>query len=790
MLRNYIKISFRSLQRNRLSSVINILGLAIGLACALLLYLYIQDEYSFDDYHRDQDQIFRLESSDRGKGNVHFPAFVGPLLKNNYTQVATTARLGYFFGAVSLSVGKKTIEQKKVWYADASLFDILHHQPLVGNLKKALIQPNTMVLTRSLSDKLFGTPKMALGKAIEIANKPYRVTAVIEDTPKNGHLKATAFVSLSSLKTVHPESLSDKNRYTFPTYIKLKKGASPESIQPTLVSLFEGNMDKNYNLNKTIQLQMHLTPIKDIHLFSQIKAGRDYARRGNLNLIYIFTSIAVLIVLIACINYMNLATARSTERAKEVGIRKVVGSHRIHLIQQFFVESLLMASLALVVCLSLIEVFLPSFNQLAQKSLTINYYNPWTLGGLLGGIILVSLLSGIYPALILSTFKPYLVLKGKFSRSRQGNSLRKALVVFQFSISLVMIICTTLVYRQMQFVRQKSLGFDKEQMYVVSLWGLKDGVQHKTLRSEFLNHAGVQRVAFTSEGMQGLNSVMKLMIEQPDGSKKEVEVLNTRITSNFIPNMGVRLLKGRNFGETYEKSAIVNEALVKVQGWKEPLGKIVNGQRVIGVIEDFHNESLHKAVPPMVLFLNEDNNSQYALPYVFLKLHPKNMQRTIAHIKNVWARNNSGGKFDGMFIDQHFAKYYRADQRQGKVFLIFSLLTVFIACLGLFGLATFNAWQRSKEIGIRKVLGASITQILTLLSSNFVRLILIASVIAFPIAYYLMNQWLQNFAYQTTIHWGVFIIAGGLILLITLSIVSIQSLRVARVNPVNVLKEE
>ncbi|OJJ21727.1 hypothetical protein BKI52_14595 [marine bacterium AO1-C] len=790
MLKNYIKISFRNLRRNRLSSVINILGLAIGLACALLLYLYIQDEYSYDNYHQDQDQIFRLESSDRGKTSVHFPAFVGSLLQNNYTQVATTARLGYFWGAVSLTVGKKTIDEKKLWYADASLFDILHHKPLVGNLKKALTQPNTIVLTRTLSNKLFGTPKIALGKAVKLFNESYQVTAVIEDTPENGHLEATAFVSMSSLKKTSPSSLSNKNNYIFPTYVKLKKGASPKSIEQTLVSLFESNMDKNYNLNKTIQLQMHLVPVKDIHLFSKAKAGSDYARRGDLSLVYIFISIAALIVLIACINYMNLATARATERAKEVGIRKVVGSHRSHLIQQFFIESFLMASLAMLICLSLVEIFLPAFNQLAKKSLAIAYYNPITLGSFAVGIIIVSLLSGVYPALVLSAFKPYLVLKGKFSRSRQGHSLRKALVVFQFSISLVMIICTALVYRQMQYVRQKSLGFDKEQMYVVSLWGLKEGVQHKTLRSEFLNHTGVQRVAFTSEGMQGMNSVMNLMIEQPDGSKKEVKALNSRITSNFIPGMGIRLLKGRNFGETYEKSAIVNETLVKVQGWKEPLGKVINGKRVIGVVQDFHNESLHKAVPPMVLFQNEDNNSKNALPYVFLKLQPKNMQRTIAHIKSVWARNSSWGKFDGLFIDQYFAKYYRADQRQGKVFLIFSLLTIFIACLGLFGLATFNAWQRSKEVGIRKVLGASIPQILKLLSSGFARLMLIASVIAFPLAYFLMRQWLQNFAYKTGIHWSIFVAAAVALLLITLLVVGLQSMRVARINPVQVLKDE
>ena len=797
MLKNYLKIAIRNLLRNKTYSLINVLGLAVGLTCAILLFLYIQDELNYDNYHKDAAQVFRLEQkmskTDKEETSVYFQAGLIPNLKRELPEIKQAARVLY--STSSLRTDKKEkIFSRDIYYADPAIFQILTYKPIVGDLQKALTTPNSIVLTRKLAVQLYNTPKLALGQPLTLNDSfTLTVTAVIEDVPTNSHLRPKAIVTLSVFAKASPEVF--KNFAMFSTYVKLAKNASPSTLVKKIQTVF-----KKYNNNpryKGVEVDFQLSAINDIYLNTPLK--KDHGSHGDRKLVYIFIVVALLIVLVACINYMNLATARSIERAKEVGIRKVVGSHRSQLIKQFIIEAVCLSLVALLLSICLVELVLPFFNQLSGKQLTINYISqPLVIPVLLSLAIFIGLLSGSYPALVLSAFKPVLVLKGEFASSRKGVNTRRSLVVFQFSVSIVMVISTWGVYQQMQYVRQKKLGFNQEQLYKVTFYDPKDGKKYSTIKQQLLQFPGITKVTNTSLRMEEwygdeMSSTEDVTLE--NGSRTKSEINYYLVTPDFFEVMGVPIVTGRNLNtklaSDYTKSIIVNEAFVRKYNWKKPLGKQVGDARVVGVVKDFHTKSLYQTIQPFAMSLGEKSLEKYSLKkYFFVRLHPKNIDQSIAHIEKVWSEYNLKTQFNGRFLDQQFAKAYEADQRRGQIFLIFSLLTIFIAELGLFGLASFSALQRTKEIGIRKVLGASIQQILLLLSRDFVRLVLVSSVIAFPIAYYFMDRWLQNFAYRTPMHWGIFVLAGLATLLIALFTVSFQSWRTARVNPVEVLKDE
>ncbi|OJJ21724.1 hypothetical protein BKI52_14580 [marine bacterium AO1-C] len=799
MFKNYLKITLRNLWRNKLYAVINVLGLAVGLICAVLLYLYIQDELSFDQYHQNAENIYRIESdlqyADKSLNLAVVPGLLAPELQKKNAGVMQTARISDLEPKI-LKINKQKFHQKGLFYADPSIFNVLAFKPVAGNLSKALVAPYSIVLTKTLAAKIFASPKAALGKTIILDDDVrYTIKGVIEDAPTNSHFQPQALISISTYKKTS-KYFEKWNSSNTVVYVKLKPKVDPKTVETSLEAIYRQYMyNKKYNAKRA----MYLRPVTDIHLYS--KVDEDYAITGNIQVVHIFIAIAVLILLIACANYMNLATARSVERAKEVGIRKVVGSHRGQLIQQFLTEAVLLSFLAFLLSLSLLEFILPGFNRLTGKELAMHYTSqPQRIIGLLLITIFTGLISGSFPAFMLSRFKPYQVLKGKFSHSKRGNRVRKGLVVFQFCISMIMIVGTLTVYRQMQYVKSKSHGFDKEQ--VLSLSIMEDYALEKfpVLQQKLLQSPGIVAVSGTSSSIAD-NSFNEsgMTIEQANGEQQRYAVQHYFVDQNYLKAMGMNLTKGRNFSPTrasdYEKAMIVNEAMVKKLGWKKPIGKRINygpgkkrQAKVIGVVKDFHLESLYKPIAPIALrFIPADHSETY---YAHLKIRPENLSQTLTYVKKAWQEVYPNYPYNGEFLDQRFAQAYQADQKRGQTFLVFSILAVLIACLGLFGLASFTARQRVKEIGIRKVLGASIPQILALLSSGFVRLVAISSVIAFPMAYYLMNQWLQNFAYRTGIHWSVFVLAGVATLLVTLLTISVQSLRVARVNPVQVLKDE
>ncbi|OJJ21726.1 hypothetical protein BKI52_14590 [marine bacterium AO1-C] len=789
MFKNYLKISIRNLLRNKIYSLINILGLAVGITCFILLYLYTSRELSYDQYQTHKDEVYRIVGDmsfgDWKQKVSSFSSQLGNKLHDDLPEVTHAAIINQEKSAIKL--GQKEIKKPRLFYANQDLFQVLDFKAIAGNLDQSLTKPKTIVLTRSLAQKFFNAPRKALGKVLMVHDSvPFMVTAVIEDVPANSHFKPGALISASTIEKANPKFFKDWTAWTFTTYLRIKPEASINEIAAYAKNLHEEKV-------KSVKIDFTLESLTDIYLSSTLKNG--YADTGDAHMVYTLLVVGLLILLIASINYMNLATARSVERAKEVGIRKVVGSTRRQLIAQFLVESVFICLFAFVISLSLVELLLPKFNQLTGGSYQVGYNTtPLVVISLLGVVLLVGLLSGSFPALVLSRFSPHLVLKGKFSHSQKGNRFRKALVVVQFSISLVMIVSTLVVREQMHYARSKSLGFDQEQLLTVPVYA-----RQKVLKQQLLLNPNISQVAF---GMP-LNAFggTEFKIEQENGEVRPMKANIKEISNDWLQTLKVKKIAGRYFrpGLTagFDKSVIVNEAFVKKMSWKNPIGKKIihlNAQkknvtaRVVGVVQDFHSEALYKEISPMIFTQNADD--YWAHQQTYIRIKPKNLQKTLAFIQQTYQTLYPKQEYQGKFVDQQFAEAYRADQKRAEVFALFSGIAIFIACIGLFGLASFTVSQRSKEIGIRKVLGASITQILSLLSGGFVRLIVLSGFIAFPIAYYLMSQWLQNFAYRTTIHWSLFVLAGGVTLLITLLMVSVQSLRTAQVNPVKVLKDE
>lgn len=590
MLHNYIKITLRSLWKNKVFSVVNILGLSVGMTCAFLLYLYVQDELSYDQYHQDKDRIYRIEltstHTDRQTQSVVFPGIWADMLKEELPIIAQTTRLKGASGIYFMGNNRERLYPKNIFYADASLPEILTFKAAAGDLTQALKAPNTIVLSRSLANQFFRSPKHALGKVLRSAkDELFTITAVIEDVPFNSHFRPNALISLNTYRKKQPNAFTSLFASNFPVMVKLKKGVSRSQAVAKLNKLYDqkigAQLKKRANLK---QVALSLQPISDLHLSPSIPG--DYASHSDAQVIYIFSIVALLIVIIACINYTSLSTARAIERAKEVGVRKVVGSHRVQLIGQFLVESFLVSFMALGVSLLLVESLLPHFNQLANKHLVFQFTSdPYLILSLLGIAVLVGLLSGIYPAFVLSAFQPYKVLKGQFSHSRQGNQLRKGLVVFQFSISIIMIVSTLVVLRQMQYVRSKNLGFAKEQLYKLPFHELKGNQKYQVVKEQLLQHPGVVDVTNTSQGMDGSYMSNKFKIEQENGTFTESSVKQFFMQANYLKVMGVSLIAGRNLNRNrasdLNKGIIVNEAFQRKFGWKNPIGKKVGDYKVV-----------------------------------------------------------------------------------------------------------------------------------------------------------------------------------------------------------------
>jgi putative ABC transport system permease protein len=806
MIFSYIKTAWRNIKRHKGYSAINLLGLAIGIACCIIILIYIQDEFSYDRYPQDYDQIYRLtehlQSPDRGEiSSARTPPPWAPSLTEDFPEIESYVRIKIPMVSwlVSRQVRDMKFHEKGFYFADETIFDFFNLPLIQGDSRTALASPSTLVLTETTARRYFGSED-PLGKTLRLDNTyDFQITGVMKDFPRNSHFSAdilASFITLSSVPIYGGEFYATWRNGVAPdlyTYIRLGEGASPEDLEGKLPGFLEkylGPILQRLNLSISVRLQS----LKNIHLHSNLDA--EIRANSDIRYIYIFSAIALFVLLIACINFMNLSTARSANRAQEVGMRKVVGAEKKQLVTQFLGETTFLAFLALLLAMIMVTLFLPVFNSLSGKHLKPTLGDPLTLLGVVGITLFVGLVSGSYPAVYLSSFQPVAALRGSLKAGKANFLLRKSLVIFQFALSIVFMVATGVVYQQLNFIKNRDLGFDKEQVVVLPMGDPQARQIYQTFKDKALQSPDILAVSGTSSVPGGLINIL-LFRPEDAAAGEEITMEHFMVDHDFIDALGLDLIEGRAFSLKYptdvREAFILNEAAAGHLGWGEdPLDKRItitgfkNG-RVIGLVKDFHAKSLHQKIEPLLLHIAPD-------PDVFLQLivriAPGNYQRTLSFLENVWEEVYPRDPFVYSFLDDDFDSLYRIERQRGKVFLVFSVLAIFIACLGLFGLASFTAEQRTKEIGIRKVLGASVGSIARLLSLEFVKLVLLANLIAWPAAYLIMKGWLGNFAYRTDMNVILFFLAGLAALIIALITVSFQAVRAALVNPAESIRME
>ena len=808
MIKNYLKIAVRNLWNNKGFSAINIAGLAIGLATCLLMLFYVTDELSYDKFNTKADRIYRVDGDIQFGGN-HFvlavaPDPMGPTLKKDFPQVEQYVRFrGY--GGLLVKKGNQNIAEDRVIYADSTLFDVFTLPMIQGDPKTALTAPNSVVITETTAKKYFNSMDV-VGKNLVVNDSTnLKVTGVIKDVPLQSHFNFDFFVSLSSNDESRQNNWVSNN---FNTYVVLRKGADPKKLEsqfgalvlkyvgPQVKQLMNITMDdfaKSGNFDT-----YHLMPLTDIHLHSNKTA--ELGANSNIEFVYIFSFIAVLILLIACVNFMNLSTARSSNRAKEVGVRKVLGSLKKSLVTQFLTESILISFIALILAIAIAWLLLPYFNQLSGKQLGQSVFsNPWLFPSLVALMLVVGVIAGSYPAFFLSAFNPVEVLKGKYSKGFKSSWLRSGLVVFQFFISIALIVGTMVIYNQLKFIRNKDLGYNRKQVLVVkNTFSLGNNV--KAFKDDVLQMTGVENATMTGFlPTSDWRSDSPLFPDATLDQKTAVSAQIWRVDENYIPTLDMKIIKGRNFSKDFPTDStgiIINESAAKLLGFADPINKTlyylnnfnnnkdVTAYHIVGVVKDFNFSSLRDVVTPLALLDGVQNGS------ISFRVNTTNMQGLVANIETKWKSMTTGQPFNYSFMDDDFNNTYKSEQQTGKIFISFAVFAILIACLGLFGLVTYAAEQRTKEIGIRKVLGASVGRIVGMLSKDFLKLVIIAMLIAFPVAWWAMHSWLQHFAYRISIGWWVFAIAGGVALLIALLTVCLQAIKAAIANPVNNLRTE
>ena len=798
MLKNLFTIALRNIRKDKSYSAINILGLTIGITCSMFLLLYILDELSYDRYHTNAPNIYRVISNIKEPDNAFTWAVAQiPLadeLRDNYPEVKNAVR---FFGTGRnlYKNGDKEFYEERFFLADSTTFDMFSYKVLSGDANTALDEPFSIVLTKKMAQKYFATDN-AVGQSFQNQQgETFKVTAVLEDVPLNSHFIFDALIS----KSTRPQQNPSWGNFGVYTYIQLPEGYNLDKIYASLNKIIKEKVDPIF-AQYSITIKYELQRITDIHLYSKIQDEAEEG--GDISYIYIFGVVAVLMLVIASINYMNLATARSTNRAKEVGIRKVMGSQRTQLIAQFITESVVIALIALVTSLILIYALLPAFNELSNKQLPFGYVlQAPVILSLLGIVIFVGVIGGSYPAFYLSGFNPVNVLKGKLSAKGGNAFFRKSLVVVQFSISIFMLISTLVVFDQLQYMRNKDLGFSKERVVRVALSSEEQERKAPVLAERMRQANGVAwaGTANSSPG-QGIGKLL-LQVEDNEGKLSERGVDLYGADFDYVKTLGMTIVQGRDFSRdivsdtTY--AVLVNEAMVRRMAWKDPIGKKFvfkgNGpnntdieKRVVGVVKDYNQNSLYDAIEPLMILLSTRNG------YLFVKTKEGDVKESLASIENIWREVNPGLPFEYQFLDQDFNSQYKSDEKRSQIFTAFSALTITIACLGLLGLAAFTTQQRYKEIGVRKVIGASVNSLVVLVSKEFFLLVGIGMIIAFPMAWYFTNSWLQKFAYRIALEgeWLTFIASALLAFAITLITVGYHVLRAASANPVKALRDE
>lgn len=806
MLKNYLKIAFRNLLNRKVASVINIIGLGIGIAAFIFIYLFIQDELSYDKQWADSERIFRIsESVDFGDGFSDFavsPFALGPSLEESFPEVVESARISHPSSPVTVSYDEKIFNVDNISYSENSFFNLFDFEFVQGDKATALTEPNTVVISEEVARFFFGK-EWAIGKMLELPSGEFEVVGVIRTSDVISHLAPNALLSIPTLTEEQVERFTrDWTRLWCYTYLKLDAQASVHSFHEKLGQWHQKHIVPWIEEHElTYKISFETQPLEDIHFTTHL--DYDFSSNTDKKYVYIFGYISILIIILACINYINLATAQSLKRSKEVGVRKVVGAERSQLIRQFLGESILVSFIALIVALMLVEMFLPQFSRFLQKDLSLfnnvagANVNIWLI--IIGLVFVIGLVSGSFPALILSSFKPIDVLKGgglKLRGQRKNNvssALRKVLVVFQFSISIGMIIATLVIFSQMRFWQNKQLGFDKEQIMVIE-FPLDTTLVKKVpaIKDELMRHSHVKHVAATNN-LPGYHHG-RLTFYIGDSARYVQKMINIFVVDHdFADVLGIDMAEGRFFSEDYpsdpQTAFVVNEAAQKHfnnQAVNTPMmcGLGVDGH-IVGVIKNFHYASLHNEIEPLILLYMPESVRRLAI-----KIDAENMEETISFIEKKWKEFDSKRPIEYAFLDENFDQQYRREQKMLTIFTNFSIFTVIISCLGLFGLATFMAEQRQKEIGVRKVLGATSESIVVLLSKDFTKLIVIASIIAIPVAYLWMNRWLQDFAYHVSISWYIYLIATLTALLIALFTVSYKAMKSANRNPIESLRYE
>jgi len=789
MLRNLIKTTIRHIVKHPGYSFLNILGLTIGILSALFLVIYVSDEVSYDRYNEKADRIYRVSSKitepdDQFTWNYAQIPF-GPRAVQDYPEIQAFVR----FIPMNRTLFKyedKEYYEEDFYYVDSTLFDIFTYKVIKGEVKSALIEPDKIILTETAAGRYFGSDD-PIGKTITSAGNTFEVTGVIEDVPFNSHFRFDAVASRNNL----PKQLGSWGNFGVFTYLLLPEGLDVKEFEKKIQGMYAAYMEPIFG-PVHITVEYILEPITRIHLYSTNPGEPEPT--GSITYVYIFAIVALFLVLIAAMNYMNLATARSAGRAREVGLRKVVGSRRSTLIMQFLSESILFTVISLLISVTGLMVLLPKFNQLAGKSFNLHVlYSPEVILSLLGIIILVGIIGGSYPAFFLSRFSPVTVLKGEITRGSAGSLFRKILVVIQFAVSVIMIICTLVVFRQLNYLKTMDQGFDQKNVVSLQLNGPM--VQkYPVLKLALLENPNIKSVGGTSNPV-GEGSGKYLLNVETDQGMASRGVNLVVVDHDFVETMGIKMKEGRDFQVDMPSDTltgvVVNETFVNRMGWSEPIGKKIEvgdentlRARVIGVMKDYHQTGMYNEIETLVLIYRINN------PIVYIKLADNNTEQTLAYIEARWKEIFPDQPFTYTFLSERFNRQFEADEKRGLIFTLFTILAILIACLGLFGLASYTVEQRTKEIGIRKVFGADERVILRLISKEFVILTSISIIIAIPVAIYFMNNWLENYVYRTKIGVVLLLVAALLTILITFLTIGFKAYQAAIMNPANSVKTE
>jgi putative ABC transport system permease protein len=793
MIKNLFLIAIRNFRKDKWYNLLNILGLTIGISFSLFLIFYIRDELNYDRYNKKADRIYRIVSyiQERDKNTnwtiTQFP--LGPTLQKDFPEVEEAVRFAPRERTLFKN-GNNNFYETKLYYADSNIFRVFTVNFVEGNSRDALNQPNSIVISKSLAEKYFGKNVPAVGKTLRTVYDLYKVTGVFEDLPRNSHLRYDMLISMSSLKNNGGQNWGNFNYFT---YVLLKPGAEARGLNKKLEEVYHKNVEPLFS-QFNVKMQYDVQPITEIHLHSRLEQEPEEV--GSMSYIWIFSAVAFFMLLIACINYMNLTTARSARRAKEIGIRKVTGSSRKQLILQFLSESVLTAFVAVLLSSVLVILLLPVFNSLSGKSFNLEtLLQPFNIFLLLGIGLFTGLAGGSYPAFYLSGFRPVSVLKGSLSKASGNVSLRRTLVVLQFSISMIMLICTWVVYSQLSYIRKKDLGFNKNQVMTVTVnTGEDERGKISSMDNEFRNLPGVRTVGTGNSYPGSPNINLNLFTVETKTGHVDKAIECYAVDENYLGALGIRIVRGRNFSNLADTlhSILVNEALVKHFGWDEAIGKRVkfpgdtsgNYVEVVGVFNDFNQKSLYNPIAPLLLFYGPNGN------VIQLKLNSANINETIAKVGSTWKKYFPQLPFEYKFLDQGLNTQYAADQQRGKIFAALSVLTIIITCLGLLGLTAFTTQQKQKEISIRRVMGASISQIVTLIARNYLLLALIAAAIAFPVAFYFMHHWLKVFTYSAGLSFVPFIVSALAIVLTALLTATYHSAKAAMSKPAKNLRTE